>query len=79
MTQADGSLRADVVTAQPLSSALKHRITELLGGKKKNIHISEHVDPSILGGIVVTLGNRLFDASLRTQLKDMYFAMKGIN
>ncbi len=77
--QAEGILHADVVTAQPLSPDLKARIEALLGAEKKNIQVAEHVDPSILGGIVVTLGNRLFDASLRTQLKDMYFAMKGVN
>jgi F-type H+-transporting ATPase subunit delta len=80
VAQAEGVTRADVVTAQPLSAALKAQVEALLGAeKKKHIHIAEHVDPSILGGIVVTVGNRLFDASLRTQLKNMYFAMKGVS
>ncbi len=78
VAQSKGIVHVDVTTAQPLSPNLKARIEELLGGKEKTcVHISEHVDPSLLGGLIVNLGNRLFDASLRTQLKDMYFSMKG--
>ncbi|MFN3537543.1 MAG: F0F1 ATP synthase subunit delta, partial [Brevundimonas sp.] len=34
------------------------------------------VDPSILGGIKVKVGSKLFDASLKTQLDQMKFALR---
>ena len=73
-----GEVTADVVTAHPLSDsqskALEAALKKAVGGK---VSIAARVDPSILGGLVVKVGSRMVDSSLRTQLQKLKFAMKG--
>jgi F-type H+-transporting ATPase subunit delta len=60
----------EVVSAHPLSSDQKRRLAGQLGqalGKK--MELSYRTDPEILGGVVVRVGNRVFDASVTTQLR----------
>ena len=45
-------------------------------GAKVAVELS--VEPEILGGLVVRVGSRMFDSSLRTKLSRMQLAMKGI-
>ena len=42
----------------------------------KDPELTTRVDPSILGGIKVKVGSKLFDASLKTKLDQMTFALK---
>lgn len=73
-----GEVTADVVSAHPLSNsqvkALEDSLKKALGGK---VAIAPRVDPSILGGLIVKVGSRMIDSSLRTQLQKLKFAMKG--
>jgi len=73
-----GEVTADVVSAHPLSDsqvkALEESLKKALGGK---VAIAPRIDPSILGGLIVKLGSRMIDSSLRSQLKQLKFAMKG--
>jgi len=73
-----GEVTADVVTARPLNesqtTALEAALKKAVGGK---IAIAQRVDPSILGGLIVKVGSRMVDSSLRTQLQKLKFAMKG--
>lgn len=73
-----GVVRAEVVSAHPLtdlqSTQLRARLTELGYGR---VQIEETVDPSILGGLVVKLGARLYDTSLKSRLQRLQYAMKG--
>ena len=73
-----GEVTADVVSAHPLSdsqvTALEDSLKKALGGK---VAIASRVDPSILGGLIVKVGSRMIDSSLRTQLQKLKFAMKG--
>jgi len=57
---------------QQLSDALR----SVLGGAK--VSIDAHVDPDILGGLVVKVGSRLFDSSIRSKLQRLQLAMKGV-
>jgi F-type H+-transporting ATPase subunit delta len=60
----------EVISAHPLSSDQKKRLAGQLGqalGKKMELTYS--TDPEILGGVVVRVGNRIFDASVTTQLR----------
>jgi F-type H+-transporting ATPase subunit delta len=72
-----GLVAAEVVSAAPLSdaqsSAIAAALRQALG---KDPEITTRVDPSILGGLRVKVGSRLFDASLRTRLDHMKFALK---
>ena len=72
-----GTVFAEVTTAAPLSAAQTKGVTASL--KKalgKEPEISMRVDPSILGGIKVRVGSRLFDASLKSKLDSLKFALK---
>jgi F-type H+-transporting ATPase subunit delta len=73
-----GEVTADVTTARPLNddqiAALKEQLRTRAG---RDVSIDTNVDPSILGGIVVKLGSRQIDASIRTKLNRLASAMKG--
>ena len=74
-----GEITADVTTAAKLDTKQTAALTAVL---KKSIGakvaVELHVDPEILGGMVVRVGSRMFDSSLRTKLTRMQLAMKGI-
>lgn len=69
---------AHVVSAIPLTdtqrAALTARLTE---AGFSNLRLAERVDPSILGGLIVRIGSRLYDSSLKSKLQRLQFAMKG--
>lgn len=72
-----GVVAAEVVSAQPLSTAqLTHVRSALLKALGKAPELTARVDPSILGGLKVKVGSKLFDASLKTKLDQMKFALK---
>ena len=64
--------RATVTSAAPLSpeqtKALADSLSKVTG---KNIELSVTVDPSLMGGVVATIGSTVFDGSVRTQLSRM--------
>jgi F-type H+-transporting ATPase subunit delta len=69
---------AEVVSAIPLTdnqrAALIARLTEV---GFSNVRLAERVDPSILGGLIVRIGSRLYDSSIKSKLQRLQFAMKG--
>jgi F-type H+-transporting ATPase subunit delta len=75
-----GETTAIVTTAVPLSDAQLQQLADtlrgVLGGAK--ISIDAHVNPDILGGLVVKVGSRLFDSSIRSKLQRLQLAMKGV-
>jgi F-type H+-transporting ATPase subunit delta len=72
-----GIVAAEVVSAQPLDAkqlaAIKTALNASLG---KAPELTTRVDPSIQGGLKVKVGSKLFDASLKTKLDQMKFALK---
>jgi F-type H+-transporting ATPase subunit delta len=72
-----GVVKADVVVAEKLSDKNRKAVLEALKGVTgKNVSISEKVDPSIIGGLIVKLGSRMVDSSVRTKLNSLKVAMK---
>jgi len=75
-----GVKRAEVTVAEPLADAhldaLKDALREVSGGK--SVELSVKVDPSIIGGLVVRLGSRMVDGSLRTKLNSIRTRMKEV-
>ena len=60
----------DVLSAHPLSGDQKKRLAGQLGqALGKTMEPTYRTDPEILGGVVVRVGNRVFDASVTTQLR----------
>jgi len=75
--KARGVVSAHVTTAMPLSAAQAKGVAAALRtALGKDPEIETRVDPSILGGIKVRVGSRLFDASLRSKLDSLKFALK---
>jgi F-type H+-transporting ATPase subunit delta len=72
-----GEVSADVTVAEKLSdknlSALKGALNSVTG---KDVDLNVKVDPAIIGGLVVKLGSRMIDTSLRTKLNSIKYAMK---
>lgn len=63
--------KATVTTAAPLDDALRARIRALVTelSKKQNIDLTENVDPRLIGGFVLNVGDQQVDASLKSKLK----------
>jgi F-type H+-transporting ATPase subunit delta len=74
-----GEVSADVASAHSLSpdqlNALKDALRIQIG---KDVQVNTRVDPNLLGGLVVKVGSRMIDSSLRTKLNNLKVAMKGI-
>ena len=72
-----GTVAAEVTTAVPLTDAQRSGVAAALRQSLgKDPEIVTKVDPAILGGLRVKVGSRLFDASLRTRLDQMKFALR---
>lgn len=78
MAAADrGEVAAEAVTAAPMNEeqtrALRHEIEAMAG---KAVNLETRVDPELLGGLVVKIGSRMIDASLKTKLNRLKTVMK---
>jgi F-type H+-transporting ATPase subunit delta len=69
---AAGLVRVRVVSARPLLGDLEARLTAAVGGKAV---ISVVVNPALIGGATVRVGDRLVDASVKRQLREMHNRM----
>jgi F-type H+-transporting ATPase subunit delta len=73
-----GEISAQVTVAEKLSDtsleALKSALTSVTGGKAMDLDVK--IDPAIIGGLIVKVGSRMVDSSLRTKLNAIKFAMK---
>lgn len=73
-----GQATAEVTSASDLSekqlSALNDALKSAMG---TSVSVETKVDPSLLGGLVVKVGSRMIDTSLRTKLSQLRLAMKG--
>jgi F-type H+-transporting ATPase subunit delta len=73
-----GEVVAQVTVAEKLNDnnldALKSALKSVTGGK--DIDLDVKIDPAIIGGLVVKVGSRMVDSSLRTKLNSIKVAMK---
>jgi F-type H+-transporting ATPase subunit delta len=74
-----GEVAAEVTSAEPLNAshvaALKDALKASLG---KDVTLDARVDPSLIGGLIVKVGSRMIDGSLRTKLNSLKLAMKEV-
>jgi F-type H+-transporting ATPase subunit delta len=72
-----GEATAEVTVAEPLKDqhveALRAALKSVSG---KDVDLDVKVDPAVLGGLVIKLGSRMVDSSLRTKLNAIKHAMK---
>lgn len=74
-----GEVTAEVATAAKLSAsqlnALKSALKASLG---QDVQVETRVDPGLLGGLIVKVGSRMVDSSLRTKLNNLKLAMREV-
>jgi len=74
-----GEVAAEVTAAHALTdaqqAAVSDAIKRVVGGK---VSIDMKVDPSLLGGLIVRVGSRMIDGSVKTKLQKLQLAMKGV-
>ena len=79
LAQRRGEMRAEVTAARPLDerqrAALAEALRRAVGG---SVELEMKVDPALIGGLVVRVGSRMIDSSLRSKLQRLQLAMKGI-
>jgi F-type H+-transporting ATPase subunit delta len=77
---ARGVSRAEVTVAEPLSpanlDALRQALREVAGSASVDVQVK--VDPAIIGGLIVKLGSRMVDGSLKTKLNSIRTRMKEV-
>jgi F-type H+-transporting ATPase subunit delta len=74
-----GEVTAEVAAAQPLSTAQLDLLREQLRRKVgRQVAIDVRVDPGLIGGMVIKLGSRMIDGSIRSKLQRLQMAMRGI-
>lgn len=78
VAKAKGEVTAEVTSAEKLSAKqladLKSSLKATVGS---DVALEAKVDPSILGGLIVKVGSRMMDNSLKTKLQNLKVAMKG--
>ena len=73
-----GEIAAQVTSARPLSDDETAELKSILRSKlSKDVNLEARVDPSLLGGLIVKVGSRMIDSSLRTKLNGLRMAMRG--
>lgn len=74
-----GEVTAEVTSANALSTdqtkALKASLKAAIG---QDVQLTSHVDAALLGGLVVKVGSRMIDTSLKTKLDNLQFALKEV-
>jgi len=74
-----GEITAEVTSAHALTGEQENELKAALKGVTgKDVAVSVTVDPSILGGLIVKVGSRQIDTSLRTKLSTLKLALKEV-
>ncbi|MCD6726340.1 MAG: F0F1 ATP synthase subunit delta [Solirubrobacteraceae bacterium] len=75
---AEGTLEATITSAQALTQA---QVDELVAGLKakfnRNVNVQVAVDPELIGGAVITIGDQVIDGSVKGRLQRMSFALQA--
>ncbi len=78
VARAKGEVTAEVTAAEPLSArqveSLKRELTAAMG---RNVMLITRTDETLIGGLVLKVGSRMIDASLKTKLQNLKMIMKG--
>jgi F-type H+-transporting ATPase subunit delta len=78
LSQSKGELAGEVTSAEPLTpTQLKDLKAALKSAIGREVALATKVDSSILGGLIVKVGSRMMDNSLKTKLLNLKVAMKG--
>ncbi len=74
-----GEITADVVSAKSLTKAQSEKIAKAIKDRVgKEIKINASVDEAIIGGIVIKVGSKMIDTSIRSKLNSLQTVMKEV-
>ena len=74
-----GEVVAEVTSAHALNDEQLAKIkAELTAAMKTDVQVETTVNEGILGGLIVKIGSRMVDSSLRTKIQNLRFAMRGV-
>jgi F-type H+-transporting ATPase subunit delta len=80
VADAKGIVRAQVTLAeQPSDTVLSEIKAALRDVAKADVALDVRIDPSLIGGLIVKIGSRMVDASVRTKLNSIRLAMKEVH
>lgn len=72
LSDRSGNLAVDVTVAQALTPDDLEGVRQRISSKmNKNVTVNQHVDDSIIGGIILKIGDSLIDGSVKTQLETL--------
>ena len=78
VAQKRGVVVAYVGSAHPLTDVQREQLrARMIEAGYAKVNIDETVDPTLLGGLVLRVGARLYDTSLKSRLQRLQYAMKG--
>jgi F-type H+-transporting ATPase subunit delta len=73
-----GEISAQVTSARALSDDETAELKAILKSKlSRDVQLETRIDPALLGGLIVKVGSRMIDSSLRTKLNGIRTAMRG--
>ena len=75
-----GEVSAEVITATAIDADLENEVKKAVAkvaGSDK-VSLSMRVDPSLIGGLIVRVGSRMIDSSIKSKLNRLEMTMKGI-
>ena len=79
IAEAKGEVTADVVSAKALTKAQSDKLAKTLKASTgKDVTLNATVDESLIGGLVVKVGSRMIDTSIRSKLNSLQNAMKEV-
>jgi F-type H+-transporting ATPase subunit delta len=79
VSDAKGIVRAKVTLAEAPSDTILNEIKAALRDvAKADVSVDVKIDPSLIGGLIVKMGSRMVDASVRTKLNSIRLAMKEV-
>ena len=79
IAEARGEVMAEVVSAQPLTKAQADKLAETLKAQVgADVNIKQSVDESLIGGLIVKVGSKMIDTSIRSKLNALQNTMKEV-
>lgn len=79
LSEKRGEVTADVTSASALSDTQIETLNAALKASMgKTVQLTQHVDQSLLGGLIVKVGSRMVDGSLQTKLRNLRLVMKEV-
>ena len=74
----EAEVSAEVASAHPLTDEQLTALEQKLRAREgRTVKLKSRVDPDLLGGLVVTVGSKRIDGSIRSRLNSLAQAMKG--